>query len=1317
MKTFLELISGLDSNSGDGYLIDLIQLVAKQVHFPPKIVRKGISQGKLKINDRTVKVHEFPYSYDMKVMWSGTVIEVPVPPASNNFDLFLHNLFEQFGIHQPDRLYDNQKVIFFAYVIEYFRSFGYNVSELARSGHNEAVMIALEEFCKRYYPDLKNLKKKALVEQLIAKRDATCADFQKKVSAVLNNLYDKPEILLNEFRHLFSGKHFKHLIAPLQGTEVPYMAILERCVRALNQLQNAAPGEKYQKRTEAQEAYQEILQNYFYGKDDSISIGFARMVAFFKEKVDWLIGYTESGTPVLKITPEDRTYNFSLLRIVITAILENTGTGIAKHVQIQIEQPSNIVVSQDLVDILPPNESRKVKFELPAKPFQNTAHLKFLLRWENDFKESKMAVIEDFEIKGQEQDLPWDDLRRTNPYGIRIVDDPNRLYGRDQLIEDLKWNVESNNFITSFVLYGQKRVGKSSIVRSLETVYKDNPNILFIYKAMGDLKDPDALRTFHRIGESFSGKLLNLYKTKVSYEDQTFDHIKRSLNGSINALIETIDFLHDLHPSLRFIFVLDEFDELNREFFENGEIGKTFALNIGKGLNERSYVGMILVGSENMVSKTKQGMRLNSFEIKKVDTFDKSNEFDAYCRIITEPSRSCLTFSAETLDLLFNYTNGNPYFTNVLVGKIFQDAYEKRTAFIDSQFAQEVVTRQITLMSNKDFQHFWDDGISEEAVNYEKVLDRRRRVLTAFAEAKNSLGAIDLHALKRKVRYPKRYEISEHQIEETINEYIQRDILRESRNRELSLVPMLFEEWLLGKGYYQVVAQLEDKDEILDKVLQESKLHVSDSELSEILITLDEDPRNIRQLRTFLDQFDSNHQKRIIADLLRKTVTISTTELRDHLTKVKRSIWGDTIELAEGQRDIRTDAEIVCFNESFTQNAILADLLKTTFKFSASKSVKRISDLPKLASNVKHLLIFEPVVDCPYYYRNMMSILLKGVHPVLLQDIRVHLICFLITDECKVEVDDLASSNFGIALNTCTIRVCQRSDISPFLNAEESINDNTWKLLTSLDPAIDESSCLVKISQLIPFQTIPLFWSNSSRTKPLMSTNPSPRKVYDSRMQMSKLLRTLRFSSESDVLELKASMLRPGRNWKGIQGLAQGLRHIKDDIVKRQKLDELDKLWSFRLTQQERKNAAAIVKHSIAKTLAGFANTKGGTLYIGIEDDFTVQGAIYDREHCKDEEDFRKEFDNLTTQYLGAEAAQLFKVDIIQLPNTVPLIKISVTASTTEIAVKCNDKGQALARGKEEIYVRRQQETALLSAKEYYDWRTVKDGQVRKTHF
>lgn len=81
----------------------------------------------------------------------------------------------------------------------------------------------------------------------------------------------------------------------------------------------------------------------------------------------------------------------------------------------------------------------------------------------------------------QDPSVQWDLLRARDPYDLEPVTTQEALVGRDEILAELV-QLFSGERLGSAILYGQKRVGKTSIARTLQTQLKSqSPDTLVAY--------------------------------------------------------------------------------------------------------------------------------------------------------------------------------------------------------------------------------------------------------------------------------------------------------------------------------------------------------------------------------------------------------------------------------------------------------------------------------------------------------------------------------------------------------------------------------------------------------------------------------------------------------------------------------------------------------------------------------------------------------------------------------------------------------------------------------------------------------------------
>lgn len=1300
---------------------DLTELISKQLNYPRHIVKKGITDGHLIIDNSVCKLIEQHIYVESKIKFQDIFIEIPQIETTTRFDEFISLILEKCFNHKEIKsLYDDQKFTLAALIIEYFSINNYDINELKKSQFNEVILDLLVELYKRNLEsdeDIKKANKREVVDFLLSKRENEYKRFEESIEKIINGYFElNSEKVFNEIGKISSSKTFKILIKPLLPITLDPIVIIKNLKKGYEKVIDGDTREKgITINIEIQKTFNSIEIDIKQLSKNRIAKEILKVIKFYKTKCDDFVGFKDTGEPLIILIPENRTYNFNNTEVTIYVTVINSGTGIARNVSIEnLTDSEYTICNQHLVDILAPDENRTSKFILSIK--SNLIKeiegiiLNFKLNWENDFNKKFQNPSSSFSINKQDKDLPWEDLYFSKPYDKRAIDDPEKLFGREQLLYDLQRNIEKSSSITSTIIYGQKRVGKSSIVKTLNKIYEKNSDIIFIYKSVGDLKNVEAIKTMQRIGETIYKSIINEFRKK---NPELIHYLKEtegiSFLGTLSPLIDLINELSTLNQKLRIIITLDEFDELNQEFFVNSELGKTFALNLGKGINDKDNVGFILVGSENMTHKAKTGMRLNTYDHKRVDTFNKNTEYDSYCKLISEPTKSCLKFSPDVLKTIYEITNGNPYFTNLIMSRVFNDAYEKKISFIDKDFIKSPIEHFISVvLTNNDFAHFLEDGLSEESTKYELILDRRRRLLTALVLSKKEKNNSKWGDVKRKIKYPRKFVLTETQMEDTLNEFKQRGIVIEDDDHYLIIIPPLFEEWLLGPGVYQIIADLEDKDEILDKLHQDNKLLLTDEDFYVLIAQLEEvtNKARLQEVKAFIDQFDNNENKRRIVEFLRRTVVISSQESIAHIKKTFTKIWS-TINLGIGERTLIKDGEIVCFPDSYSQNQGFCEIIKDTFLFAKAKTIKTINDLSNIDNSIKNLIIYEPLIDCPFYYKNEFAKLLKLINPIHAKELKIHILCFIISEEAKTALNDLLLNNFYFNYEIHDFKTFQRNEISPFFNNEDTINDPTWSLLIQKIPQLSNNSTLVKIGEISPFQSFPILWCTDIHNFKSLYPSKISLKDYYIRFKMcDNLENNWNFKSETNSIEFKASLSVPGCNWKSLKEQIVIYKKLPSHSdLEPDKIKTINDLWLMKSSKADLEKLTKIVKHTIMKTIAGFANTNGGKIYIGIEDDLTVQGLIYDQKIYKSEEDIRKVLDTMIRDYIGIEYSGRFNINFIDLQFGSKLLEITVNKFDGEVWIRRNKEGNILQPGKEEFYIRGLQETSQLSPREFAEWR------------
>lgn len=187
------------------------------------------------------------------------------------------------------------------------------------------------------------------------------------------------------------------------------------------------------------------------------------------------------------------------------------------------------------------------------------------------------------------------------------------------------------------------------------------------------------------------------------------------------------------------------------------------------------------------------------------------------------------------------------------------------------------------------------------------------------------------------------------------------------------------------------------------------------------------------------------------------------------------------------------------------------------------------------------------------------------------------------------------------------------------------------------------------------------------------------------------------FNEESEKVEFKSSLIKPILDNIRSKKLAELLK--KDDSKSKSGVDNL--------IGRQAKNR---VIHSAMKTLVAFANSKGGTLFIGINDEGEFIGLCNDYEEIgqSSRDELGKRLDDFINNYIGNSFFGLVSIEFESIDKKDILI-IDVKASEDEVFLIKNEK----AEDSSDFYIRRHSSSVCLSGKElleYYKWRFKKNN-------
>ncbi len=250
-----------------------------------------------------------------------------------------------------------------------------------------------------------------------------------------------------------------------------------------------------------------------------------------------------------------------------------------------------------------------------------------------------------------------DKFIRPNPYvvGVPITGDTG-FYGRHNIFTFVK-NVLDSEQQNVVVLYGQRRIGKTSLLHQIVTQLNEEEQILPVYFDLQGKEQQDIGQVLYHLARTVARSLSMPRPKQDEFDD--------------NGIFFREEFLPEIYERLgnrRLLFLFDEFDVLGDELASPKAASETLFPYLQDLIMHVSRIAFIFV----------VGRRIDELPTHFQAVFKQA----AYQQIgllrledaqllITEPTKDFLTFEKNSIGTILNLTSGHPYFTQLLCFEIF----------------------------------------------------------------------------------------------------------------------------------------------------------------------------------------------------------------------------------------------------------------------------------------------------------------------------------------------------------------------------------------------------------------------------------------------------------------------------------------------------------------------------------------------------------------------------------------------------------------------------------------------------------------------
>ncbi|HAC63434.1 MAG TPA: ATPase, partial [Cyanothece sp. UBA12306] len=357
------------------------------------------------------------------------------------------------------------------------------------------------------------------------------------------------------------------------------------------------------------------------------------------------------------------------------------------------------------------------------------------------------------------------------PYVIGPPVEGQLFAGREDILRELQQLWASGQTMQSVVLYGHRRMGKTSILKNIN--HKLGKNVRLVYtnlQGLGDIQNGMS-EVLMAIGSDIA-KTLKIEPPKtedlLTFPEITF---KNFLEDALTSL-----------PNQGLMIALDEFEVLE-ELVNEGKIKESFTGVLRSWTNLSSRLGFIFAGLHTLEEKIGDYDQpfFASFIPLRVSFLDQ----DSTGHILAEPNEDFpLNYAIEVLEKIHQLTSGQPFLVQ-LIGFQLVSRYNKQLQQQSSPKntirlgdLEAIINKQFFQRGNYYFQGVWKQA-AEDVGGQQEILEQ----LTPHREGLTETELLNLTQLNQP------------ELMAAIDALKRHDVIQEI-DEKYTIIVELFRQWL-----------------------------------------------------------------------------------------------------------------------------------------------------------------------------------------------------------------------------------------------------------------------------------------------------------------------------------------------------------------------------------------------------------------------------------------------------------------------------------------------------------------------------------------
>ena len=270
----------------------------------------------------------------------------------------------------------------------------------------------------------------------------------------------------------------------------------------------------------------------------------------------------------------------------------------------------------------------------------------------------------------------------NNPFALfaqgSVVDDEKMFVGREEVLDHIIKTL-GNARAKCFVLYGQKRAGKSSVLHHLGLRLNKSGDFLCVNFSIGDIIADFSVHSFlYRILQELNNSLVRLYDEGQMVPSFIFPSYEDFQTGALPKFIQIFQDFGRACKNLptwsnrRIVITIDEFSYLYSAI-KKKQISEEF-MKTWKALLERQLFSAVLVGQDVMPKFKKEYS--NEFGVTQDERLTYLTDLNTR-KLIEDPIRIDgvnreSRFRGNAIERVLELTSGSPFYLQILCDRLIK---------------------------------------------------------------------------------------------------------------------------------------------------------------------------------------------------------------------------------------------------------------------------------------------------------------------------------------------------------------------------------------------------------------------------------------------------------------------------------------------------------------------------------------------------------------------------------------------------------------------------------------------------------------------